>query len=140
MSSSFAVKLLTRRSSIPYWQRANETLDGYKGRVLMDHGRFLILEGQGPVEGVTVYEFPSTDAAQSWYDSVADREIRQHWKKGCKVFGSPDRGRSGARRAPDAAHHSRWLTSAGDGRSELASVLRLSTSNLSAASDHSEER
>jgi hypothetical protein len=34
----------------------NETL--VKARVLMGHGRFLILEGQGPVEGVTVYEFP----------------------------------------------------------------------------------
>jgi uncharacterized protein (DUF1330 family) len=48
-----------------YWQRVNETLASHKARVLMDHGRFLILEGQGPVQGVTVYEFPSRDAAKS---------------------------------------------------------------------------
>src|SRR6202048_3878744 len=45
-----------------YSQRVNETLVGHKARVLMDQGRFLILEGQGPVQGVTVYEFPSRDA------------------------------------------------------------------------------
>jgi uncharacterized protein (DUF1330 family) len=69
-----------------YWQRVNGTLDGHKARVLMDHGRFLILEGQGPVEGVTVYEFPSTYAAQSWYDSVVHRELRQHRRKGAKYL------------------------------------------------------
>src|SRR5246127_3201872 len=69
-----------------YWQRVNETLVGHKARVLMDHGRFLILEGQGPVQGVTVYEFPSRDAARSWYDSAASREVRQHRKKGAKYL------------------------------------------------------
>ena len=29
----------------------NETMVGHKARVLMDRGRFLILEGQGPVQG-----------------------------------------------------------------------------------------
>jgi uncharacterized protein (DUF1330 family) len=69
-----------------YRQRVNGTLVGHPARVLIDHGRFLILEGQGPVEGVTVYEFPSRDAARSWYDSVAYREIRQHRKKGAKYL------------------------------------------------------
>lgn len=69
-----------------YWQRVNETLVGHGARVLMDHGRFLILEGQGPVRGVTVYEFPSRDAAKSWHDSAAYREIRQHRKKGAKYL------------------------------------------------------
>ena len=69
-----------------HWQRVNETLAGHKARVLMDRDRFLILEGQGPVEAVTVYEFPSRDAARSWYDSVAYREARQHRKKGAKYL------------------------------------------------------
>src|ERR1700722_9976314 len=30
-----------------YWQRVSETLVSHKARVLMDHGRFLILEGRG---------------------------------------------------------------------------------------------
>jgi uncharacterized protein (DUF1330 family) len=71
-----------------YWQRVNGTLEGHKARVLMDHGRFLILEGQGPVQGVTVYEFPSRDAAKSWYDGAASREVRQHRKKGAKYLAS----------------------------------------------------
>jgi uncharacterized protein (DUF1330 family) len=69
-----------------YWQRVNETLGGHKARVLMDRGRFLILEGQGPVEEVTVYEFPSKDAARSWHDSEAYRGVRQHRKKGAKYL------------------------------------------------------
>ena len=52
----------------------------------MDRGRCLILEGQGPVEGVTVYEFPSPDAARSWYDGVAYRKVQQHRKKGAKYL------------------------------------------------------
>ena len=69
-----------------YWQRVNGTLVGQSARVLIDRGRLLILEGQGPVEGVTVYEFPSRDAARSWYDSVTYRQIRQHRKKGAKYL------------------------------------------------------
>jgi uncharacterized protein (DUF1330 family) len=41
----------------------------------MDRGRFLILEGQGPVQGVTVYEFPTKDAARNWRNSVAYRDV-----------------------------------------------------------------
>ena len=52
----------------------------------MDRGRFLILEGQGPVQGVTVYEFPTKDAVRSWYDSVAHRELRQYRKNGAKYL------------------------------------------------------
>jgi uncharacterized protein (DUF1330 family) len=69
-----------------YWQRVNGTLVGHKARVLMDRGRFLILEGRGPMQGVTVYEFPSREAARSWYDSAAYREVRQHRKKGAKYL------------------------------------------------------
>jgi len=69
-----------------YWQRVNETLVDHKARVLVDRGRFLILEGQGPVQGVTVYEFPTKDAARNWHDSEAYREVRQRRKKGAKYL------------------------------------------------------
>jgi uncharacterized protein (DUF1330 family) len=69
-----------------YWQRVNGTLVGHPARVVMDYSRLRILEGHGPVEGVTVYEFPSRDAARSWYGSVAYREIRQLRKKGAKYL------------------------------------------------------
>jgi uncharacterized protein (DUF1330 family) len=69
-----------------YWQHVAGTLAGHSARVVMDYSRFRILEGQGPVEGVTVYEFPSREAARSWYDSVPSREARQHRKKAGKYL------------------------------------------------------
>lgn len=69
-----------------YRQRVNGTLVGRAARVLIDHSRLLILEGQGPVDGVTVYEFPPKDGARSWFESVAYREVQQHRKKGAKYL------------------------------------------------------
>jgi uncharacterized protein (DUF1330 family) len=79
-------EILDQEALNTYRQRVNGTLVGHPARVLIDHGRFLILEGQGLVEGVTVYEFPSRDAARSWYDSVAYREVQQHRKMGAKYL------------------------------------------------------
>jgi uncharacterized protein (DUF1330 family) len=64
----------------------NATLAGHLARIVMDHTRLRILEGHGPAEGVTVYEFPSKEAARSWYDSAAYQEARQHRKKGAKYL------------------------------------------------------
>jgi uncharacterized protein (DUF1330 family) len=69
-----------------YRQRVSGTLAGHSARIVIDHGRLLILEGQGPVEGLTVYEFPSREAARNWYDSVSYREVRQHRTKGAKYL------------------------------------------------------
>ena len=33
-----------------------------------------------------MYEFPSREAARSWYDSAAYREVLQHRKKGAKYL------------------------------------------------------
>src|SRR6201987_4334675 len=82
----FCREILDQEALNTYRQRVNGTLVGHPARVLIDHGRFLILEGQGPGEGVTVYEFPSRDAAKSWYDGAASREVRQHRKKGAKYL------------------------------------------------------
>ncbi|HWX31877.1 MAG TPA: DUF1330 domain-containing protein [Steroidobacteraceae bacterium] len=79
-------EILDQEALDTYLQHVNGTLVGHPARVLIDHGRFLILEGQGPVESVTVYEFPSKDAARSWYDSVAYREVQQHRKMGAKYL------------------------------------------------------
>ena len=79
-------EILDRAELETYERRVNETLAGHKARVLMDRGRLQILEGQGPVEGVTVYEFPSRDAARSWYDGAAYREVRHQRKTGAKYL------------------------------------------------------
>jgi uncharacterized protein (DUF1330 family) len=79
-------EIVDRDELAAYWQRVNGTLETYDARVLMDQGRFLILEGQGPVEGVTVYAFPSRNAARRWYDSVAYLEILKHRKRGARYL------------------------------------------------------
>jgi len=79
-------EILDQEALDTYRQRVNGTLDEYSAQVIIDHGRLLILEGQGPVAGVTVYEFPSRQAARSWYDSTAYREVRQNRKKAAKYL------------------------------------------------------
>lgn len=69
-----------------YWRRVSESLVRHQARVLMDRGRLQILEGQGPVAGVTVYEFPTKGAARSWYDGVDHQKARQHRKMGAKYL------------------------------------------------------
>ena len=43
-------EIFDREALNTYRQRVNETLEGHSARVLIDHSRLLILEGQGPVE------------------------------------------------------------------------------------------
>jgi uncharacterized protein (DUF1330 family) len=65
----------------------NGTLVGHPARGLIDNDWLLILEGKSPVKAVTVFEFASKDAARSWYDGMAYREIRQYRKKAAKFLG-----------------------------------------------------
>ena len=83
---SICREIVNQRELDTYRQRVNETLENHKARIVMDQGRLLILEGQGPVQGVTVYEFPSKDAARKWYDSAAYQEARQHRIKGANYL------------------------------------------------------
>jgi uncharacterized protein (DUF1330 family) len=79
-------EMFDREALNAYLQRVSGTSGGYSVRVSIDHSRFLILEGQGPVEGLTVYEFPLKDDARSWYDSVAYQQVWQHRKMGAKYL------------------------------------------------------
>jgi uncharacterized protein (DUF1330 family) len=65
-----------------YWRRVRDTLVDQPARLLIDRGRCLILEGQGPVAGVTAYEFASRDTARRWYDGAAHRAVRHHRETG----------------------------------------------------------
>ena len=69
-----------------YWRRVNATLADHSARVVLDNNRLRILEGQGPAEGVAVYEFASRETARSWYHGAAYQEARQHRKKGAKYL------------------------------------------------------
>jgi len=64
-----------------YSQLAGATLDGHPAKVLAAYGRQSVLEGP-EVEGVVIVEFPSIDAAKTWYNSPAYRDAREHRFKG----------------------------------------------------------
>src|ERR1700752_5043124 len=49
-------EIFDREEFNTYRERVNGTFGGPSAQVLIDHSPFLILEGQGPAEGVTVYE------------------------------------------------------------------------------------
>jgi hypothetical protein len=45
------------------------TLMGFDIKLHTAYRPFQLLEGEGPVEGVVVAEFPSMEEAKRWYDS-----------------------------------------------------------------------
>ncbi len=50
------------------------------------YGRVDVLEGE-PVEGVVILEFPTFEAAKTWYDSEEYRAIIDHRFKGARYTG-----------------------------------------------------
>ncbi len=79
-----------RRELETYWSKIGATLAGHSAKALAAYTPVEVLEpGKwGPVEGVTVHEFPSVQAIHAWYDSDAYREIREtHRMKGATYLG-----------------------------------------------------
>ena len=67
-----------RRGLEEYWSRAGGTLragltlfEGTGAKPLAIHTSFKLLEGNGPVEGVALLEFPDMESASLWYESAA---------------------------------------------------------------------
>lgn len=58
-----------------YWDKIRATFKGHEVKVLAAYGHHEVLEGD-PVEGVVIAEFPSFEAAQSWYHSEAYQAVR----------------------------------------------------------------
>jgi uncharacterized protein (DUF1330 family) len=64
-----------------YFEKVRSTFAGDQVKVLVNHGRHEVLEGD-PVEGIVIAEFPSFEAAKAWYESPAYQAIRHHRFKG----------------------------------------------------------
>jgi uncharacterized protein (DUF1330 family) len=83
----FICEEVTDRTELEtYWSKIGPTLAGVPAKPLAAYTPFEILEGR-QVEGVTVHEFPSVEAAKAWYDSPAYRAIRHHRHSGAKYIG-----------------------------------------------------
>lgn len=75
-----------RKALDTYWRQLDATLRGHPARVLTAYAELDRLEGDGPVEGVMLMEFPSMQDAKTWYRSAAYREAREHRLKGAKYL------------------------------------------------------
>ncbi len=58
-----------------YRRQAGPTVEAYQGRFLVRSGAFTVLEGDMPFERIAMLEFPSRDAAESWYHSPEYQRI-----------------------------------------------------------------
>jgi uncharacterized protein (DUF1330 family) len=79
-------EVMDRAELETYWSKIGPTLGGFPAKPLTAYMPFEILEGRH-VEGVTVHEFPTVEAAKAWYDSPAYRAIRHHRQKGARYIG-----------------------------------------------------
>lgn len=66
-----------------YSKEVSATLAGHPVKLLAVYGAQKDLEG-APTEGTVLLEFPTSEAAQAWYDSPAYRQVREHRFKGAQ--------------------------------------------------------
>jgi uncharacterized protein (DUF1330 family) len=64
-----------------YWDKIRATFAGHEVRILVNYDRYEVLEGD-TIEGIVIAEFPSFEAAKTWYESPAYQAIRHHRLKG----------------------------------------------------------
>ena len=58
-----------------YWANVNPTLADTGVKPLAIYTPFKIVEGEGPIDGMFLAEFPDIDAANRWYESPAYQAI-----------------------------------------------------------------
>ena len=71
-------KVMDRRGLEAYWASAWPSFEGTGCKPLVIYTNFRKIEGDYPLEAVSLIEFPDMAAAQSWYDSPAYQSARQH--------------------------------------------------------------
>lgn len=79
-------KTLDKSELETYWQKAPAAMEGQPIRALAAYGYHVTLEGP-EVEGVVIAEFPSVEAARTWYNSPAYQEAAQHRFRGAVYRG-----------------------------------------------------
>jgi uncharacterized protein (DUF1330 family) len=64
-----------------YSDKIRATFAGHHVKILVNYGRYEVLEGD-TIEGIVIAEFPSFEAAKAWSESPAYQAIRHHRLKG----------------------------------------------------------
>ena len=82
-----AYLIFTRKQTVDeaelniYWDKIRATFAGHQVKILVNYGRYEVLEGD-TIEGIVIAEFPSFEAAKASYESPAYQAIRHHRLKG----------------------------------------------------------
>jgi len=76
-----------RKELETYWKDMPRTFMGFDVKLHTAYRPFELLEGEGPVEGIVVAEFPSMEEAKRWYGSPGYVTVRQHRMRGAKYLG-----------------------------------------------------
>lgn len=70
-----------RKGLEEYWSRVGPTFEGTGAKPLAVYTQFKMMEGDGPVEGVVLVEFPNVETAQQWY-SGPGYQIAKRYREG----------------------------------------------------------
>jgi uncharacterized protein (DUF1330 family) len=60
-----------------YWANVAPAFKEFAAKPLVAYAPFEILEGDGGVLGVVLFEFPSMEEARRWYTSAAYQEVKK---------------------------------------------------------------
>ena len=60
-----------------YWANVAPAFKGFDAKPLVAYTPFEVLEGDGGVWGVVLFEFPSMEEARHWYTSAAYQEVKK---------------------------------------------------------------
>ncbi len=73
---AFVRRVHDRKGLETYWSKVGPTFEGTGAKPLSVYTPFELVEGDRPVEGVVLVEFPDVEAARSWYFGEAYQAVK----------------------------------------------------------------
>jgi uncharacterized protein (DUF1330 family) len=74
---AFVRRVHDRKGLEAYWASVGPTFVGTGAKPISVYAPFQHVEGEGPVEGVVLVEFPNAEAAHAWYFGKAYQAVKQ---------------------------------------------------------------
>jgi uncharacterized protein (DUF1330 family) len=73
------IRNVQRREGLErYWEHVGRTFAGSGAKPLSIYAPFQTIEGEAPLQGVGLVEFPSIEAARNWYFSDQYQAVKTH--------------------------------------------------------------
>ncbi len=67
-----------RKALEAYWAHVGPTFEGTGVKPLAVYTPFKQMDGEGPVQGMVVIEFPDMETAERWYDSPGYQAVKKY--------------------------------------------------------------